>query len=401
MIDLELSPSQAQMREMFRHLARTEFRLIALKCDAEYKADEKFLAKMNRMNITMRTGADAAPSKRKKESSKPKGTPEVNRLSALAAEELSWGDAALLMSLPGPGLGGPPLGFLGTDAQREKYFGIFNRETPRWGAYGLTEPGAGSDVASIRTTCRKEGNEYVINGRKCFITNGGKADWVITFASVDRSLGRAGHRAFIVEKGMPGFNVGKIEKKLGLRASETAELVYDNVRVPAENLLGGEERYSEQSKGGFRTAMKTFDTTRPFVAAMGLGVARAGFEEYRDWVRENCRLATVRNTEARQKVAEFDRKIQAARLLIWRAAWMADLGQNNTREASASKAYACGIAKTVLREALEQMRGSGCERGQLIEKCFRDIQVFDIFEGTGQIQRLIIARRLMSGLEIE
>lgn len=402
MIDLELSPQQKMMRAMFHQLARNDFRPLSLRCDRESRADDAFLEKMNKMGITMRTGADAAPRKKKAVSEKPKGPSDVNRLSALAAEELSWGDAALLMSLPGPGLGGPPLGFMGTEAQREKYFSIFSKKEPaRWGAYGLTEPGAGSDVAGIRSTCRKEGNEWVINGRKCFITNGGRASWVIVFASMDAKLGRAGHRAFIVEKGTPGFSIGKIEKKLGLRASETAELVFDDVRVPEENLLGGPGRYSETSKGGFRTAMKTFDSTRPFVAAMGLGVARAGYEEFADWVRREHRTAAPWSAHLRRKVAEFDRRIHAARLLIWNAASMADLGIPNTREASMSKSYACKHAKEILREILDLMRGTGTEQEQLVEKLFRDIQVFDIFEGTGQIQRLIIARRMMPGLEID
>jgi acyl-CoA dehydrogenase len=136
----------------------------------------------------------------------------------------------------------------------------------KWGAYALTEPGAGSDVAGIRTSCRKEGREWVLNGRKCYITNGARASWNVVFATIDPSLGRAGHRAFVVEKGTPGFSVGKIEDKMGLRASETAELVLEDCRVPEENLLGGEEKY--HSKEGFMTAMKTFDNTRPLVAAM-------------------------------------------------------------------------------------------------------------------------------------
>src|SRR5262249_51523882 len=163
----------------------------------------------------------------------------------------AWGDAALLMSIPGPGLGAPPVRASGTPAQKERFFGVFKDMSKelRWAAYALTEPGAGSDVAGIRTSCRRDGKYWVLNGRKCFITNGARASWSVVFATIDPSLGRAAHRAFVVEKGTPGFSVGKIEDKMGLRASETAELVFDDCRVHEDNLLGGEESYV--SKEGF------------------------------------------------------------------------------------------------------------------------------------------------------
>src|SRR4029078_441900 len=163
--------------------------------------------------------------------------------SVMASEELAWGDPALLLSVPGPGLGGPPVRATGTPEQKERFFGVFkdmDKGGPlRWGADARTEPSAGSDVAGIRTSCRKDGKHWVINGRKCFITNGARASWNVIFATIDPSLGRAGHRAFVVEKGTPGFAVGRIEDKMGLRASETAELVLEDCRVPEENLLGG------------------------------------------------------------------------------------------------------------------------------------------------------------------
>ena len=203
---------------------------------------------------------------------------------------MAWGDVSVLMSLPGPGLGGPPVQFTGTPEQKKRFFGVFKQPGLHWGAYGLTEPGAGSDVAGIRTSCRKDGKHWVLNGRKCFITNGGRADWVVIFATVDPTLGRAGHRAFVVEKGTPGFSFGKIEEKMGLRASETAELVLEDCRVPEENLLGGEEHY-ERGKEGFMTAMKTFDSSRPMVGVLGVGIGRAAYEYARDFVKENYVLA--------------------------------------------------------------------------------------------------------------
>jgi acyl-CoA dehydrogenase len=301
------------------------------------------------------------------------------------------------MSLPGPGLGGPPVQFTGTPEQRERFFGVFKKEGLHWGAYGLTEPGAGSDVAGIRTSCRKEGKEWVLNGRKCFITNGGRADWVVIFATVDPSQGRVGHRAFVVEKGTPGFYCGKIEDKMGLRASETAELVLEDCRVPEENLLGGEEHYAKGSKEGFMAAMKTFDSSRPMVGVLGLGIARAAYEHARDFVRDHYVLARPipRYQLLAQTLADDKRLLDAARLMCWRAAWMADENLPNAKEASMAKAYAARAAMKVCTDAVQIMGAHGLEQQQFVEKWYRDIKVFDIFEGTGQIQRIVISKRIL------
>src|SRR5204863_6476511 len=235
--------------------------------DREHKIPEDFLLRLAAMRGMLSQGE--VPSEYGGEgggvgeAKDKKGQSQKNRFAMIGAEEMAWGDISILMSLPGPGLGGPPVQFTGTPEQRARFFGVFKKEGLHWGAYGLTEPGAGSDVAGIRTSCRRDGSHWVLNGRKCFITNGGKADWVVIFATVDPSLGRAGHRAFVVEKGTPGFYCGKIEEKMGLRASETAELVLEECRVPGENLLGGEAHYGQGSKEGFMAAMRTFDSSRP------------------------------------------------------------------------------------------------------------------------------------------
>jgi acyl-CoA dehydrogenase len=274
---------------------------------------------------------------------------------------------------------------------------VFKKEGLHWGAYGLTEPGAGSDVAGIRTTCRKQGNEWILNGRKCFITNGGRADWVVIFATVDPSLGRAGQRAFVVEKGTPGFVCGKIEDKMGLRASETAELVLEDCHVPADNLLGGEEHYAKGSKEGFTTAMKTFDSSRPMVGVMAVGIARAAYEYARDFVKDNYMLARPlpRYAQIAQILADDKRLVDAARLLCWRAAWMADEGIPNSKEASMAKAYAAKAAMKICADAVQVMGAHGLENHHFVEKWYRDIKVFDIFEGTGQIQRIVISKRIL------
>ncbi len=270
----------------------------------------------------------------------------------------------------------------------------------RWGAYALTEPNAGSDVAGIRTSCRKDGKDWVLNGRKCYITNGAKASWNVVFATVDPALGRAGHRAFVVEKGTPGFLVGKIEEKMGLRANETAELVFEDCRVPEENLLGGEEAY--QTKEGFMTAMKTFDNTRPLVAAMACGIGRAAYEHARDFVKNNYVLGRPipRYAALAERLARIGRRLEAARSLVWRAVTLADNGVPNAKEASMSKAAAGQAAISACIEAIEICGAHGALRAEdaLLEKWFRDIKVYDIFEGTGNIQRVVIAKRILTDL---
>jgi acyl-CoA dehydrogenase len=322
----------------------------------------------------------------------------------MGAEEMAWGDPAVILAFPGPGLGGPPVVLTGTAEQKKRFLSIFKPgEPPRYGAYATTEPGCGSDVAAIATTCRKDGDHYVLNGRKCFITNGARASWVVIFATIDPALGRAGQRAFVVEKGTPGFTVGKIEKKLGLRASETAELVLEECRVPKENLLGGEERYERADKEGFKTAMKTFDSSRPMVAAMANGIARAAFEEARAFVKEHYMLGRpiVRYGAIRDVLVEMERKIEAGRLLCWNAAFMGDTGQPNSKEASMAKAYCARVGQWVTAKAMEIMGGFGTERERFVEKLYRDIKVYDIFEGTGEVQRLVISRRLMPEISIQ
>jgi acyl-CoA dehydrogenase len=329
-----------------------------------------------------------------------RGKRSTNRLACMASEELAWADPSIILNIPGPGLGAPPVRFMGTPEQQQRFFSVFkDLERPHFGAYGLTEPGAGSDVAGISTTAVRDGNHYVLNGTKCFISNGARADWVVIFATIDKSLGRVGHRAFVVEKGTPGFRVGRIEEKMGLHATETAELVLEECRVHRDNLLGGEERY--QSKEGFVTAMKTFDYSRPMVAAMAVGIGRAAFERARDLMRERApKIRPSRRHQAvLQHLATMARQIEAARLMVMRAAWMADEEIPNTKEASMAKAYAAQLAVRVCADAVQVCGAVGLLEDQLLEKWFRDIKVYDIFEGTGQAQRIVISKRILQGLK--
>jgi acyl-CoA dehydrogenase len=408
-IEFSLSTKQLETREAIRGLAKNIIRPQALAWDREGGIPEEFLRNMARMatqmgSNAMRSGLGDDTSKGGEAAGGQKKTMGGNLFGVLASEELSWGDPGLLLCLPGPGLGGPPVRASGTPEQKERFFGIFkdlDAGPLRWGAYGLTEPGAGSDVAGIRTTCRKDGRHWVLNGRKCYITNGARASWTVIFATIDPALGRAGHRAFVVEKDTPGFGVGRIEEKMGLRASETAELVLEECRVPEENLLGGEEKYV--SKEGFMTAMKTFDNTRPLVAAMACGIGRAAYEYACDFVKDNYVLSrpVPRYAAIAERLAKVGRNLEAARMLTWRAAWMADHGLANAKEASMSKALAGQAAIQACIEAIEicGAEGSIARDHQLLEKWFRDIKVYDIFEGTGQIQRIVISKRLIAGLK--
>lgn len=395
MIDFELTPEQKSLREMTHWFAANRVRPLALDADRTGRYPEDFLRELQTLSAggpLMGVGGSREPGG--------KGESQRNRTAVVLAEEMAWGDAAVLTNIPGPGLGAPPVAATGTAEQKERFFGIFKNDgVLRYGAYGLSEPGAGSDVAGISTTAVKDGDFYVLNGSKCFITNGARAAWVVVFATVDKTLGRDGHRAFVVEKGTPGFRVGRIEKKMGLHAQETAELVFEDCRVHRNNLLGGEAYYEQRGAAGFKIAMAFFDTTRPLVAILAVGIARAAHEIARDWVKQRYgkRLLAARAV-AEERLGRMEREIRAARLLCWKAAWMADLGRPNSKEASMAKAYAGTIATRACSTAVELLGAEGLRHERLVEKLFRDVKVFDIFEGTGQIQRVVVSRRIFEQL---
>ena len=323
-------------------------------------------------------------------------------LAVVGSEELAWGDPAVLLNIPGPGLAAPSIIAAGTPEQKKRFLDdIFNVDTdePRFGALAVTEPQAGSDVSNVQTSAVREGDEWVINGTKTYCTNGARAEIVVVNATVDKSLGRQGQKFFVIEKGTPGFKVGKIEKKMGLTASETAELVLDDCRIPFDNILGGEEAL--QPKGsGFKGTMKAFDSSRPSVAAMALGIGRAAYEYARDWAKSELPAGSFRRTQAVEgKLGQMRRELEAARGLIWRAAWMADERIPNSKEASMSKAYAPPAALRACIGAIQIMGPEGYSKEHLVEKWFRDIKVYDIFEGTGQIQRVVISRQILGRLD--
>lgn len=397
MISFELSPHHNQVKEIVHWFAENEMRPISMEADRLKKVPDEWLEKINKIGISLSTSSfgDSDQATARSSSSK-KGEKQGNRLAVIASEELGWGDSAIALTLPGPGLGGPPIQHSGTPEQKQRFLSIFSREEePRWGAYALTEPDAGSDVSGLQTTAVKTKGGYILNGQKIFITNGKRASWVVVFATVNRELGRAGHRAFVVEKGTPGFSCSRLADKMGLCASETAELVFEDCFVPDENLLGGEEAYVNKESGpsGFRVAMQTFDNTRPIIAAMATGIARGAYEYTLDIVKKEYPKHGKNYYIASETLALLYQNIISARLLTWESAWKADLGKPNAKEAAMCKAFAGKIALEVTSKCLELLGPSGLEN-HIVEKMFRDAKIFDIFEGTNQIQQLIIARHL-------
>lgn len=395
MIDFALDDGSSNIRQMMHWFAETELRPIALQADRDHHYPESVLRKMMEYGLV----ENALPGG-SGDGGKLAGPSNAYRGWMVGAEELAWGDPSGTLNLPGPGLGGGPMRLMGTPEQKKRFFAIFrNRDTVHYGAYALTEPSCGTDVSAIQTTAVKDGDAYVLNGTKCFVTNGAKADWVVVFATVDRAGGRAAHRAFAVERGTPGFRVGKIEEKMGLRASETAELVLDNCRVPIDNLLGGEAYYTKRGQSGFTGAMQTFDITRPGIGAMAVGIARGSYELARDHVRDNYMIhrAIPRYHLLTETLARMQRRVHAARLMCWRAAWLADTKQPNSKEASMAKAYAAQAAMQTCADAVQIVGATGTTQALLCEKFFRDIKVYDIFEGTAQAQRIVIAKRTIEG----
>jgi acyl-CoA dehydrogenase len=329
----------------------------------------------------------------------------------IQAEELCWGDAGLYLRMPTPALGGSAVAAAGTDEQKTRFLARFREPggTPIWGAMAITEPQAGSDAAAIQTTAKLEGDEWVLNGTKIFCTAGEGAStspggFVVVWATVDRSAGRGGIKSFVVPAGTPGMKLVSLEKKLGIRASDTATLVFENCRVPRSNLLGSAE-VKKQSEGkagdkGFKGAMATFDASRPIVAAMAVGVGRAALEFLlealeAEGVKPRYDAAPAELTAVERDLIEMQAELQAARLLTWRAASMMNRGKPNNLEASMAKAKA-GLAVTrITQKAVELLGPLGYSKKTLLEKWMRDAKINDIYEGTQQINQLIVARRIL------
>ena len=309
--------------------------------------------------------------------------------SCILEEEISWGCSGVATSMNANDLALGPILLAGTEEQKRAFVQPFATEF-RFASFCLTEPGAGSDVGGIATTARRDGDGYVLNGRKCFITNGVHASQYTVFASTDRSRGHKGLSAFVVPRETPGVSSGKKEDKMGQRASETSDVLFEDVLVPEANRLGAEGE-------GFKIAMRTIDYARAGVAAMAVGVARAAYEHAAGYGRQRVQFGQpiAMNQAIYFLLADMATDIEAARLLTWKAAWLADQGRRNTKESSFAKAFAADLAMRAATDAVQIFGGYGYMKDYPVEKLMRDAKLLQIFEGTSQIQRMVIAKETL------
>jgi len=417
MIEFEMPKPIAQQSYVLQTVAENMMRPVSRYFDEhEHEIPWDYI---NFMHMAMRaTGAGSlAPPERKEEpkpdEKKKERPPIAYQMLAFMLEMLAWGDVGMYLVTPGGGLGAAAVEAAGSSEQKKKFLARFMDEKPTFAAMAMTEPQCGSDTSAIRATAvlDKNTNEWVLNGEKIFVTAGQKSleesqGFIVVWATIDPSAGRAGMRSFVVEAGIPGCQVTKMEHKLGIRASDTASIVLTDCRVPFENILGSPEIRTDTTKG-FKGAMATFDATRPLVAATGIGVARATLELLKQILAEQG--IHIRYGLPRQKLTNIEREIidmevmlQSAWLLVIKAVWMADNKKSNPLEASMSKLRAGDVVTRITQRAVELMGPLGYSRELLLEKWFRDAKITDIYEGTGQINRLIVARNILdySGREL-
>ncbi len=386
MINFSLTEEQREFQKLARDFARNEIRPVAHIYDETEEMPWEIIKKAAKLGLTSYRYPEEY------------GGLGINDpiTSMIIIEELAWGCAGITIAINGTGLAATAIMVAGTEEQKKKYIPMFcDPDHPRLGAMGLTEPGAGSDVAAMATTAVRDGNEYVLNGTKQFITNGGIADVHVIFAQTDKSKGWDGIAAFVVEKGNPGLKMGKKEKKLGVRASHTAQVILEDCRIPLENRLGGEPGSPGYISG--LAALKMLEATRPAVGAAALGIARAAYEYALGYARERKQFGVpIINQQAIGfKLADMATEIEAARLLIWKAAWMAKNNLPYRRgEGSMAKLYAGDVAVKASLEAIQILGGYGYTKEYPVEKFLRDAKIYQIWEGTAEIQRLVISRQL-------
>jgi acyl-CoA dehydrogenase len=375
-ISFALTDEQRELQQLAHAFAETELRPVAAAADAAAAFPDGLLERAARLGLA----SHAVPAAYG-------GGGVAAVTSALIAEELAWGDAALAATIGATMFPVRPLLFAGNEEQRRRWLPRLASERGCLAAIAFTEPGAGSDVASMRATARREGAHYVLDGEKCYITNGGIAEITVVFAKLDDVVS-----AFVLEQGDPGVHAGRTEDKLGLRASHTGSLVLDGARIPANRLLGEEGQ-------GFAVAMDFFEHSRPQVAAAAVGLARAAFEYATAYARE--RVTFGKPLVARQaigfKLADMGMAIEAARLLTWRAAAAIDAGRDAGLLGSYAKAFAADTAMQVATEAVQVLGGAGVMKDHPVERWLRDAKVMQIVEGTSEIQRQIATTYLRHG----
>ncbi|TDG13376.1 acyl-CoA dehydrogenase [Seongchinamella unica] len=390
MINLEISAAHEEVLKNTRLLAEHMMRPYSRKYDREEHTYPKEMEEVAKL-LGSRRGAPQG-------SAKPADGKVVNGANmgaVIGLEGLCWGDVGLFLAIPGSGLGNAAINAVGTPEQRDKYGNSY-------AAMCITEPGTGSDSANISTTAVADGDEWVLNGEKIYVTDGERCDTLVVWATLDKSLGKAAIKSFIVEKGTPGCEVVRLEHKMGIRASDTAAITFTDCRIPRENILGSAEvaATAEARKKAFGGVMQTFDNTRPPVASMAIGTARAALDLTQEILAKEGVELKFEKSPANLSALEADlyrmeAEWNAARLLVHKAAWMADNRMPNSKEASMCKAKAGRMGNQVTLRCVEMCQSLGYSENALLEKFARDSKILDIFEGTQQIQQLIVARQVL------
>ncbi|HET7826869.1 MAG TPA: acyl-CoA dehydrogenase family protein [Anaeromyxobacter sp.] len=380
MIGFALTDEQKALQDTARRFARAEIAPVAAALDREERFPREICAKAFELGLLNL----AIPAEL--------GGPGLSHVEqVLVEEEIAAGCVAVATTFVANDLANLPIVLGGNEEQKERLLRPFT-ERLRFASFCLTEPGAGSDVSALATRARREGDGYVLEGTKCFITNGGVADQLTVFATVDPKLGRRGISCFVVEGRPSGLSVAKKEEKMGQRASETVMLHLDGVRVPARNRIGAEGE-------GFAIAMSTLDHSRPLTAIFAVGLARAALEHALAYARDRRQFGKpIADLQAIQfMLADMASEVEAARLLAWKAAWLLDAGERNTLVSSHAKRFAADMAMKVTTDAVQIFGGYGYTKDYPVEKLMRDAKLLQIYEGTSQVQRVVIARELLRG----
>jgi acyl-CoA dehydrogenase len=382
-VDFNLTDEQKDVRELAHDFAEREIRPVAWDLDRDSTFPHEIVQKAWEVGLMNSHIPEQY------------GGPGLDYLTGcLIEEELGWGCSGIGTTLMCNGLATAPVALGGSDEVKKEYLGMLTEE-PKLASFCLTEPDAGSDVSGMRTTAVKKGDKYVINGTKCFITNGSHASWYTVYAKTDKEAGHRGISAFVVPRDA-GVVVDKKEDKLGQRASDTAMISFNDVEIPAGNLIGEENK-------GFKLAMMTLDRTRPGVSAMAVGIAQAAFEYARDYAKERVQFGVpIAMHQAIQfMIADMATKVEAARLLTWKSAVLLDRGERNTLASSHAKRFAADSAMEVTVDAVQVYGGYGFIKEYPVEKLMRDAKIMQLYEGTSQIQRLVIAREVLMPRRVE
>ncbi len=383
MVDFTLTDEQKDIRELAHDFATKEIRPVAWDYDRDATWPQEIIEKAWEVGLMNSHIPEEY------------GGPGLDFLTGcLIEEELGWGCSGIGTSLMCNGLATTPVILGGSDETKQEFLSPLTEE-PKLASFCLTEPDAGSDVSGMKTTAVKKGDKYVINGTKCFITNGSHADWYTVYAKTDKEAGHRGISAFVVPRNLDGVAVDKKEDKLGQRASDTAMISFSDVEIPEANLLGEENK-------GFKLAMATLDRTRPGVSAMAVGIAQAAFEFATDYSKERVQFGVpIAMHQAIQfMIADMATKIEAARLLVWKSGVELDQGKRNTLISSHAKRFAADSAMEVAVDAVQVYGGYGFIKEYPVEKLMRDAKIMQLYEGTSQIQRLVIARETLMPRQI-